>query len=203
MSVPPPTVVPLDPADSARAAAVLGRAFQDDPLMVYLEPDARRRARVVPICMRGGQDYCLAYGRVTTTPDLAGVACWLPPGATDLTFRRMLRTGMVARSLPLGLGGLRRLQGMVGAADRCHHRAMPEPHWYLWMLGTEPDRVGRGVGGALLAPTLAEADAGGHPVYLETHLERNLAYYARHGFAPVAEETHAGVRFWGMRRDPR
>ena len=58
----------------------------------------------------------------------------------------MARTGMITASASLGSAGLRRMLTLTSAMERDHHRAMPEPHWYLWLLGTEPDRVGRGVG---------------------------------------------------------
>lgn len=195
--------VPLAPADAARTAAVLARAFQDDPMMTFLQPDAARRARVLPGMLGGIQAYTLAHGRVTTMPDLAGVACWLPPGGTDVTPGRVFRAGMVTGLLRLGPAGVRRAAGLIPAMDREHHRVMTEPHWFLWLLGTEPARAGQGIGSALLAPTLAEADRAGRPCFLDTHKERNLAFYARHGFEPVVDQVHAGLRFWGLRRDPR
>ena len=197
------TPVPLAPADTRRAAAVLARAFQDDPMMAFLAPDPDRRARLLPGMLGAGLRDCLDQGRVTTTTDLAGVACWLRPGRTDPGPVRMLRTGILVRSLPLGVGGLRRLLGLAGEMKAGHHRVMADPHWYLLQLGTEPDRVGQGVGGAVLAPVLAEADRAGQACYLETHNERNLTFYARHGFEPAVADQYAGLRFWGLRRDPR
>ena len=199
----PTTPVPLDPADARRAAAVLARAFRDDPMMVFLAPDPDRRIRLLPRMLGSGLRDCLAHGRVTTTADLAGVACWLSPGRTDVGLGRILRSGGLSASPPLGVGGLRRLVPLVGAMTAAHHRAMSDPHWYLMQLGTEPDRVGQGIGGALLAPVLAEADRAAQPCYLETHNQQNLPFYARHGFVSVLAEQHAGLRFWGLRREPR
>jgi ribosomal protein S18 acetylase RimI-like enzyme len=88
----------------------------------------------------------------------------------------------------------------------------PEPHWYLAMLATHPDWQRRGVGAALMAPAIAEADAHGLGCYLETESEANVAYYRRHGFEVCTEWdlTVAGERpdahgphMWGMWRDPR
>ena len=72
------------------------------------------------------------------------------------------------------------------------------------MLGTDPAAQGRGIGSALLGAVLRTCDEDGVPAYLESSKERNLAYYARHGFR-VREELDLprGPRVWLMWRDPR
>jgi ribosomal protein S18 acetylase RimI-like enzyme len=81
---------------------------------------------------------------------------------------------------------------------------MPQPHWYLWVIGVEPERQRHGVGKALLRPMLERAAAEGAPCYLETHKERNVAYYQAFGFELVTEGSvpKGGPRFWTMRREP-
>ena len=71
---------------------------------------------------------------------------------------------------------------LLTAVDKVHPA---EPHWYLALLGTDPAVQGRGVGSALLAPAMQQADAEGVSCYLETQKEANIAYYRRFGF----EET--------------
>ena len=196
------TAIPLPSGVADETAEVLARAFQDDPMMAYLMPDPDRRRTLLPRFLGGVQRYCVRYGEVFTTAGLDGVACWLPPGATEVTPRRLLRTRVVFDVLRLGPDGLNRFRHLIPAMERSHHSAMRTPHWYLWLLGAEPSRSRRGVGSALLAPALRRADEAGVPAYLETHNERNLAFYGRHGFAPVAEEVVNGVRYWGLRRPP-
>jgi GNAT superfamily N-acetyltransferase len=190
-------------ADEAAAAAVLARAFQADPMMAHLIPDPARRERQLPRFLGSLQRYCLTYGTVMVDPELSGVACWLPPGGTDVTVPRMARTGMVTAALSLGIGGLRRMLSLTSVMERDHHRVMTEPHWYLWLLGTDPTRVGRGIASALLRPVLAQADDQRMPSYLETHSEANLRFYAKRGFEPVIDKDVAGVHYWGLRRSPR
>jgi ribosomal protein S18 acetylase RimI-like enzyme len=74
-------------------------------------------------------------------------------------------------------------------------------HWYLWVLGVQPDRQGQGFGGQLMAPILSQADRDGLPCYLETESERNVAFYRKHGFE-VAHEGDIpgyGLRLWMMK----
>lgn len=193
----------MRPEYTARGAALLARAFHDDPLMVHLAPDPAHRRRALPHTMGATQAYCLRYGRVTTNADLDGVACWMEPGKTFPTYPRLARSGVLATLPRLGVAGLRRMMSVAMDMDRGHHRAMPDPHWYLCLLATEPDRRGRGIAAALMQPTLDEADATGLPCYLDTHLERNIGYYARHGFEPVLDDVADGVPYWGLRREPR
>jgi len=72
------------------------------------------------------------------------------------------------------------------------------------VLGTDPASQGRGIGSALLAPVLETCDRDGVGAYLESSKERNLAFYARHGFRMTGEvDLPRGPRVWLMWRDPR
>ena len=70
--------------------------------------------------------------------------------------------------------------------------AVPGSHWYLWALGAEPGCQGRGIGGRLLQLVLAQADSDGLPCYLETHAERNLAFYQKWGFEVLNDDLMPG-----------
>jgi ribosomal protein S18 acetylase RimI-like enzyme len=78
-------------------------------------------------------------------------------------------------------------------------------HWYLTVLGVEPERQNQGIGGALMQPLLARADAEGLPCYLETLSERNLLFYRRNGFEVTfsGEVPDGGPMAWAMVRQPR
>ena len=86
-----------------------------------------------------------------------------------------------------------------------HRQLAPEPHWYLMILGVDPPHQGRGVGGELMQPVLAQCDRDGLPAYLETQKARNVPFYRKHGFE-VLRETEApsgGPHWWLMKRAPR
>lgn len=126
----------LAASQQGRAAAVLAKAFRDDPMTRYLVPDDGQRVRLLPWVFGGAVRYALRYGEVYTTPDLAGVACWLPPGNTTVTTGRMLRGGMTVApprvwpaGLRFGLTGSRRLGAMTAYMDGVHQRRAPGPHW--------------------------------------------------------------------------
>ncbi len=188
-----------------RAGKVLGRAFFDDPMTEYMFPDEATRERPNRWLMEKGAAYGLRYGEVHTTAGVDGAAVWLPPDDTDMTPLRMLRTGMALAPFRVGMSAFRRFMALTDFTDDLHHRDMPAAHWYLMILGVEPERQGQGIGGALIEPVVSRADASGLPCYLETMKEINVTFYKKHGFDVVWEGDipNGAPYMWTMRREPR
>jgi ribosomal protein S18 acetylase RimI-like enzyme len=197
-------LVRLDPSKRERAADLLARAFQDDPLFRAVLPDAARRRRTSRWLYDKVLGYCLRYGTAHTLPSLAGVACWLRPGQTELPISRLLRSGLLAMPLHMGPAAFVRFSGYLDCSSRQRRRRSPDRYWYLWALGVDPPCQGRGVGGRLIRPVLREADATGTACYLETENPRNLAFYEKQGFRVAAEASvpRLGLSTWAMIREP-
>ena len=188
------------------AAAVLARAFIDDPLFIWIEPDEERRARSLVWLMETGSRYGARFGEVHgTVGALRGAAVWLPPGASTVDPGRLEQAGFVNPAAVLGDTGLERFGRFMEHAESLHLRDMPEPHWYLMILGVDPPFQGLGLGGAIMQPVVERADSEGLPCYLDTSKERNLVFYRKHGFEVVQEGTipGGGPRFWTMSRAAR
>ncbi len=194
----------LDIARLAQAAETLTQAFRNDPLFLHIDPDETKRVATT----RGLWDaiirLTLIYGEVWTTAAVNGVACWLSPGHTTIGLWQMLRTRLALPRAMLRFGGnaRRRTMRVFSYTERLHQRAMPGPHWYLMALGVAPASQGQGIGGSLIRPVLARADADGLPCYLETEIEGNVAFYQKHGFEVVTAEAAPGHSFmlWTMAR---
>lgn len=178
---------------------VLTRAFDDDPVIGWLFPDDERRFRQSRKFFLLRMKQFLPQGDVYTTPDHSGAAIWAVPGQWHLPALATLR--MIAVLAPaVGPRGPRAVQGMM-QIDGAHPT---EPHYYLAVLGTEPDLQGRGIGSALMQPVLETCDRNEIPAYLESSKERNVAFYARHGFRVTREmRLPKGPPVWLMWRDPR
>jgi GNAT superfamily N-acetyltransferase len=184
------------------AGRLLARAFFDDPGAAIIEPDASRRAAVNRVLFEldiasalGAAWACLDAGR------LAGVAVWIAPDAApeDLDDRRLSR----ARSA-IGDAAVDRWAAMLVEFERARREAIEEPHWFLALLGTDPDRQGRGVGAALLQIGHEAADRDGRPCFLETFTEANVDYYQRRGYQLIRSTTVAGqIPLHAMSRPPR
>ena len=179
-------------------AKSLGRAFEDDPVAIWAYPP-RKLVHGIHRWHELRVAQLIRHGEVWTTDDRAGAACWLPPdrwhGSARELFELYPLLPIVGRRLPRILRGFARVE-----------KAHPQkpPHWYLAILGTDPSRQGEGIGSRTLAPVLEECDRDEVAAYLESSKERNLAFYARHGFRVVSEiDMPSGPRLWGMWRDPR
>jgi ribosomal protein S18 acetylase RimI-like enzyme len=162
--------------DFPAMARVLARAFHEDPLTSWLYPRERSRDRHVERSFRVSLRRLAPQNQLYTTADHAGAALWALPGQWREDLRQT--AGMLTLLPPL----LPRLLRTMRAMTQIELAHPVEPHFYLSVLGTDPDRRRQGVGSALVQPVLELCDAEDMPAYLETATQRNVEFYARHGF---------------------
>ncbi len=197
-------IEPLKREAVERATTTLERAFSTDPMFTWIFPDPTRRSRSLRRLNRVPLEYGLRYGHVTQYDAGMAVAVWIPPGRT-ITVGGMVRSGILTVPFRVGFRPFAKFMGANEIMERIHKKYVPEPHWYLMIVGVDPELQGRGLGTALVKEGLARADQANCPCYLETSEERNLAFYERHGFVVVETATlgDGGPTGWAMRRDPR
>ena len=207
-SVPSTAIIPLRRDMARQAGAVLGRAFQNDPIQSWNFPNDARRALILPrvftAFVRGA---AASDGYITTTADFSAVAVWSPPG-TDIKAWAITRGYGLDLPRVVLATQLSRYPGMVsflGTIARRRKANVPEPHWYLAALGVDPPCQGRGLGKALVRDGLDRADSDGKIAYLETETENNVGFYQALGFDVVEEITidRLGLPLWLMARDPQ
>jgi ribosomal protein S18 acetylase RimI-like enzyme len=183
------------------ASKVLARAFQADPAWVWLIPDERRRAAVLPWLFRVGFEIAVADVWTTAGPVL-GCARWLPPGRPPMRLGAALRAFV---STPLRMReATSRFFAYGRALENMRAEVANGPHWYLAGLGVDPSQQRQGIGSALLAPGIEGAARERLPCVLLTNEERNLSFYERHGFKTVLEgdKPPGGPHAWAMVRKP-
>jgi GNAT superfamily N-acetyltransferase len=192
-------VRPVVGADVAVLAPVLARAFQDDPVTAWIYANARTRPRWVTRFFAWQLRRLLPQGACWTTEDCDGAALWALPGRWREEAYESIT--LLRRTLP---GVLPRLPRLVRGLGQVEARHPAQRHLYLAVLGVDPARQGQGRGSELIGPGLELADREALPAYLETGRERNLAFYARHGFAVVDELVlPKGPPVWMLWREPR
>ena len=196
-----PVVRRATPADVPTLAHTLARAFIDDPVAEWafgrntVRPKALERFHATRLRQT------LVDEEVWTTDALDCAAVWTPP-------KRWRKTPREEIALGLCFLGPRLLARMPLVALGWHglerkHPANP-PHWYLAVLGVEPESQGQGLGSAVLRPVLEQCDIDGIGAYVESSKERNIDFYARHGFRVTAEpRLLRGPTVWTMWREPR
>lgn len=197
-----PTIRVASRADLKPIGAVLGRAFHDDPVSLFMTPDEQQRparlAGVFGAMARylhmpfGGTEVLLQDGAIRAA------ALWDPPGATQPAWWRGLL--MMAATTRV----LRKDASKMATFGQTLDRVRPkDQHWYLAVIGTEPDRQGTGLGTALIRSRLDRCDQEGLPAYLESSKESNVPYYEKFGFK-VTQDLQipdGGPTLWPMWRE--
>jgi ribosomal protein S18 acetylase RimI-like enzyme len=171
-------------------------AFQDDPGLSYVVPEAKRRRAMLPRFFAVMIAQSFRGGEVLASPGGEAVSLYYPPGPVKDGALALLRDNLrlatqFGRALPRGL--------RVAAAMHAHHPD-PQPYDYLRYVGVSKAAQGKGWGGAIVRAGIERAARQGRGVLLETATRSNVAIYTRLGFE-IAEEWRVpggGPEFWTM-----
>jgi ribosomal protein S18 acetylase RimI-like enzyme len=188
-------------ADVPAISRSLSRAFFTDPVASWLLPDVSRRHAILERFFQLALDKIhLRHQEVYVAGEGVAAAMWDPPGTWRPSPVDLIR--VFSGLAPFMLSGLVRGFRVQTLLERKHPRV---GHFYLAVLGTDPEHQNRGIGSALLRHVLVRCDAEGIPAYLEASSEDNRRLYLRHGFT-VSEEIvlpGGGPPMWLMWREPR
>ena len=154
-------------------------AFLTDPVARFLFLSPHDCLQGMPLVTRAFGGVSFECGTADVSADLRGAALWLPPGrhpdgeALEQAFRDTAE--------PAHLDDL---LGTFEQMDQCHPE---EPHWYLPLVGVEPNAQGRGIGALLMRHAAERCDREGALAYLESSNPRNIGLYERHGFEVMGQ----------------
>ena len=184
------------PDELPEAVAAVVAAFVTDPVARFACPSPYEYLRTMPLVVRVVGRASCEHGAAHVTPGFGGAALWLPPGVhpDGEALVRLWREAVPAD----------RLDDLFGTLEKAGQSHPDEPHWYLPMIGVEPNAQGRGLGAALLRFALDRCDREGVLAYLESSNPRNIPLYERHGFEPMGRiEIGAAPLVTPMLRRPR
>jgi GNAT superfamily N-acetyltransferase len=182
--------------------------LNDDPFYLALtadcEEDVAARVSLLSQYFEYSLQEARRTGRCVVHEDPAlGAAAWLLPrtpegDAAEASQKAAYLAGLLG---PRGWDNYRRIIEFMSNRSK---PLIPTGAWYLTIIGVHPSAQGRGIGGQLLRPTLAQATRVGAHAFLETFTPRNLAFYERAGFAPLAQFVEPTTRapYVLMRRAP-
>jgi ribosomal protein S18 acetylase RimI-like enzyme len=196
-------VDPVRPAEGTDVAALtrmLVRAYMDDPVAMWICKSNPLRTRLLETLYSARLRQLLLHQGVWTNAEHSSAAVWVPPALgqpsvrPNATLMRCVLDPRLMVRLPLLAVGF-------SAMQRKHPRNTP--HWYLSLLGTDPDAQGHGFGSAVLQPVLERCDLDGVGAYLESSKPRNIDFYGRFGFRTIGElQLPYGPKMWPMWREP-
>ncbi|WP_341952779.1 GNAT family N-acetyltransferase [Salinibacterium sp. TMP30] len=188
------------PADLPDVVGTLVEAFDEDPVWSWAFPDPEARAAQHAVIFRMTVAHAIANDAVWLTAGFGAVVTAFGPGINEMS-------DADAERFPSILGDLLgdHADAVNGLFERFEHaRPVDTPHLYVSMLGTRNRARGHGIGMALLAHLVEEADAQGIGTYLESSNGANDHRYESAGFRvhasiPVAPGRPAVNTMW---RDP-
>jgi GNAT superfamily N-acetyltransferase len=168
--------------DTAAVTETFALAFRDDPVWSWAFPDDASRLGKLRefwgLLVRGA----LPHGWIWLTEGCGAATLWIPPGEPDLVGPEADRYSPML----IELAGDRAEE--VATLSAGFKAARPsEPHYFLSLLGTHPDRRGRGEGMWLLEQNLAAIDGEGAAAYLESTNSGNDHRYEACGFERFGE----------------
>ncbi len=171
-------------------------AFLTDPICRFAWPAPHQHLDAMPLGTRAFAGASFEHGAAHVAADFCGAALWLPPGVHPdvATLEKVFTETAEPRHLADLLGTFEKM-------DKWHPE---ERHWYLPLIGVEPNAQGRGLGGALMRHATARFDEEQVLAYLESSNPRNISLYERHGFEVMGEiQVGAGPLVTPMLRRPR
>jgi len=184
------------PEEIPQTVACIVAAFITDPIGRFAWPSPHQYFEAMPLATDKFAGASFEHGTADVAGDFGGAGLWLPPEVhpdgegLEKVFRDTAKPEHMDDLL-----------ATFGKMDEWHPE---ERHWYLPLMGVEPNAQGKGLGGALLRHAIARADKDGVPAYLESSNPRNVSLYERHGFEVMATiQIGAGPLVTPMMRRPR
>lgn len=177
----------------------LALAFQDDPAVSWIIPDAAERAKRLPRMFAILTPADMAAGMALRSSNDEVATLWRAPGQAHTPMLQMLRLALpLWRTFGTALG---RALAISGAIDAHHPQGID--YLYLHYAGVRPQAQGKGWGGAAIRAGLAQAREQGKPTFLETATPANVGLYQSLGFRVLSEwdVPGGGPHFWSMLAD--
>jgi ribosomal protein S18 acetylase RimI-like enzyme len=179
---------------------VLSRAFYNDPYYVHIMPNDKKRISQIQWWMRILLKYTQKNGTIYVTADYAGIAMWLGPNNPTLDNIQLALAGLILYPFKIGIRSFINMLDVSTQWEK-EHGKQNKKHYYLMVIGVDPDVQRKGIGSQLMEDILTKADNEKLDCYLETVTSENLLFYQKHNFEIVKNEKFGhGYQYWIMKR---
>lgn len=191
--------------DKGKAVEVLSKAFDSDPLTLYMFPNDATRRILLPHYFNFQVSYGLIFGKIyAPSPKIEGLAIWYLSNKYKMNMMKQLRAGGMRLFMKLKKETISRMMPIGRFSAEMHHKYGSFKHWYLSPIGVDPEFQGKGLGSLMIRTMLNRIDNEKLPSLLETQNPVNVEIYKRFGFEVVATETipDTEIPHWVMVRQP-
>jgi GNAT superfamily N-acetyltransferase len=183
------------PGERTGVVATVAAAFAHDPGWAFILDGEYER--LVTHFVAAVFDVRVESHNVWVTDDLAAVAMWDSPSRRDAAPGHAESVWARYRAI----AGDHAFERLASYREAVAAVSPAEPHWYLGVLATHPERQREGLATAVLRPILNDADRLGLPCCLETSTADNRRFYRRRGFTQATEiPLPGGPPTWWLRR---
>ena len=149
----------LGKSNAKPAVEALVRAFWNYPPLQYYFPSEVEREKISYYFLSFAVYTGISYGEVyATSPNLEGVAVWVPSTNYPVTFWRLLHSVPPLIIFGLAMHGGFKMRRFGEYIDTVHQHLTPFKHWYLHTIGIAPQFQSKGYAGKLLRPMLSKID---------------------------------------------
>ena len=201
-------LIKLRKGDIEQASKVMGRAFQNDPIIAYAYPNENDRKSKTPYVYEFLLSYFVRYAEVyATSKYLEGIAVWQRHEykKLNMSFWQIFISGAMWPAFKMGMNVGKRMQPFFEYIENKRWELVPYPHWYLMAIGVDPKYQGKGCASKLIKTMLTRIGKEGLPCYLETETEKNVALYQHFDFKVIEEfiVPDTELKLWAMLRESK
>jgi ribosomal protein S18 acetylase RimI-like enzyme len=157
---------------------ILVKSFDRNPSVNHIVKQDHKRQQRIRALMDYSFKVCNAFGEVWMSDDEQACALVLHPDKKRFTLNAIVWDIQLCFSC---IGLIRVNTVLKREADiKAFHPSAPFS--YLWFIGVNPSVQHQGTGSNLLKEVIQQSKHLNRPIYLETSVEGNVAWYQKHGF---------------------
>jgi len=195
----------LRKSDLARAESVCARAFRDAPHIAHFFPNEHLRENESVALFRMRLRYGCLKGEVhVTSPNLEGVAVWIPSSQAHMTLWGQIRAGGMRLQRTVGSDAVSRMTFVGKHNDQLRQQHVADRYMFLSILAIDPEHQHHGHATRLIQAMLNRLDREHLSCYAETTEQDLVSFYQRFGFKPGSESRipDTDLSVWPMVRPP-
>ena len=177
---------------------VLTEAFDQNRSVNYVVKQDLRREERIQALVDYSYNICLKCGDVIVNENQTAVSLIdLPHNKKSPLFMIKQDFRLVAKSI-----GIQRLPLVLKRESAIKKYHPKHPFCHLWYIGVLKENQRKGIGTRLLQQIIEKYGKLSMPIYLETSMENNIAWYQNNDFQIYQELKDFGFTTYMMKKEP-